>query len=72
MRNKIANKQRLLHILDAIGEIEQFVKELDELSFINNSLVKSAVIFQLSIIGEAVNHLTEELKEHMLVLTGKP
>lgn len=54
MRGSLGDKQRLLHILDAVKQIEIFTQNLNRNVFENN-LVRSACIFQLEIIGEAAN-----------------
>lgn len=62
MRSSLGDKQRLLHILDAIKQVETFTQKLNFELFGNNLLVKSACIFQLEIIGEAVNKISISLK----------
>ena len=61
MIGKISNEARLKHILDAIIEIENYVKNFSLEDFIASSLVRNATIRQLEIIGEASNHLSEDL-----------
>jgi uncharacterized protein with HEPN domain len=61
MQSKLGDKQRLLHILQAINEIDSFVGGLPATIFFENSLIKSGSVFQLQIIGEAANHLSKEL-----------
>ena len=60
MRGRIADPQRILHILDAIAEIESYIEEIDSFKFSSQSVIKFATIKQLEIIGEAANHLSEE------------
>ncbi len=62
MKGSLGDKQRLLHILDAIKQIETFTLNLNLHEFENNFLVKSACIFQLEIIGEAANKISKNLK----------
>jgi len=50
------------HILDAIGEIEAYISGLDFRSFSENSMVQSAVIRQIEIIGEAARSLSDGLR----------
>ncbi|OLY91551.1 Uncharacterized conserved protein, contains HEPN domain [Cnuella takakiae] len=57
-----ADKQRLLHIRDAIKEIEHYVAGLTASVFFENSLIRSGCVFQLQIIGEAANHVSESLQ----------
>ncbi len=55
MKNSsISNKERLVHILEAINLIEEFTNNLTKQSFLNDKVIQSAVLFQFSIIGEAI------------------
>jgi uncharacterized protein with HEPN domain len=57
--------ERLTHIQEAILEIEVFVEAIDEDAFLNDHLVSSAVLFQFSVIGEAIKHIeTDILKKY--------
>ena len=62
MRSELGDKIRLQHILDAIEEIEKYLIATDFSIFINNSMMRFACIKQMEIIGEASNHISEELK----------
>ncbi len=62
MKGKISDKQRLLHILDSIGEIEKYTSDVDVESFLENSMMRFASIKQIEIIGEAANYISEEIK----------
>lgn len=63
------NKVYLEHIIDAINNIEKFIGNMDKGKFIHNTLVNSAVMRQLEIIGEAVKHLPAEFrKKHKDIL----
>lgn len=62
MKEKLGDKQRLLHIFDAIEEIESYIKESDQNDFDNNSMMRFATIKQLEIIGEAVKNLSGQIK----------
>ena len=53
---------RLQHIVDAIGEIESYVSNTDFQQFLDNSMKRFACIKQLEIIGEASNHVSDEVK----------
>ena len=57
------NKERLMHICDAIAKIEQYTKGLEEESFYNDSRTNEAVLFQLSVIGEAIINVENTLLE---------
>ncbi len=62
MRSKLGDKVRLQHILDAIHEIESYSTETNFSGFLDNSMMKFACIKQLEIIGEASNHISDEIK----------
>jgi uncharacterized protein with HEPN domain len=53
----------LLHILDAISQIESYLQNLDYDAYSQSRLVQDAVIRQLEIIGEATKNLSLELRE---------
>ncbi|MEW6041190.1 MAG: DUF86 domain-containing protein [Elusimicrobiota bacterium] len=57
-----SNKVFLLHIRDAIRDIEKFVKDIPEKEFFKNHMLQSAVIRQIEIIGEATKNISEEFK----------
>ena len=63
MKEKMGDKQRLLHILDAISEIENYTKGVALESFLSNSMMRFASIKQIEIIGEAANYVTPEIKQ---------
>lgn len=62
MKSKLGDIARLNHILDAITEIETYVKDLNFEEFESNSMLFNACLNQLTTIGEAANHISEELK----------
>lgn len=53
----------LQHILDAIDRIDEYLEGVDENAFQQRYLIQDGVIRQLEIIGEAVRHISEELRE---------
>ena len=63
MKGKIGDKQRLLHIIDAISEIQTYTQNESFNVFLSNSMMRFASIKQLEIIGEAANYLSAETKE---------
>ncbi|MBK7762375.1 MAG: DUF86 domain-containing protein [Bacteroidetes bacterium] len=63
MRGSLGDKIRLMHILDAITEIETYISEVDFEVFMDNSMMRFACIKQMEIIGEASNHISPETKE---------
>jgi len=62
MKGKLGDKVRLKHILDAISEVEQYLKLVTYDEFILNSEKRFATIKQIEIIGEACNALSPKLK----------
>jgi uncharacterized protein with HEPN domain len=62
MRNDRADRLRLLHMQEAIEEIESYLNGVDFESFVRDSMVRFACIKQLEIIGEASNHVSENTK----------
>jgi uncharacterized protein with HEPN domain len=63
MSDKIGDKQRLEHILEAIAYIEQFTNKFTFELFNNDVLVRKGTERELITIGEASNALSETLKE---------
>lgn len=61
MRHKIGNLARVQHIADAIDKIEIIMKEVDFETFVNDFEKRLAIERLLSIIGEASNHIDEEI-----------
>jgi uncharacterized protein with HEPN domain len=57
------NIERLRHILDAINQINEFTEALSELEFIKNALINNAVLYQFTIIGEAIVHVDDKILE---------
>lgn len=53
----------LLHILDAIGQIEEYLTDYDYAKFCTSRLVQDAVIRQFEIIGEATKNLSDEVRK---------
>ena len=65
MRSNLGDKARLNHIMDAIQEIESYLIDADYNSFLNNSMMRFACIKQMEIIGEASNHISQEIKNRL-------
>ncbi|MCO6497876.1 MAG: DUF86 domain-containing protein [Chitinophagaceae bacterium] len=53
----------MLHILDAIFEIENYTANTNIDTFLENSMMHFASIKQIEIIGEAANSISPETKE---------
>jgi uncharacterized protein with HEPN domain len=62
MKGKLGDKQRLLHILECITEIETYVQHASFEMFCANSMMRFASLKQIEIIGEAANYISEETK----------
>jgi uncharacterized protein with HEPN domain len=54
MKGRLSNRVRVLHILDAIGEVERYINRVGQQEFLSNSEKRFATIKQIEIIGEAV------------------
>ncbi len=50
-------KERAEHILEAIKLIKEFVAGYDEIAFLNDVIIQSAVQYQFLIIGEAIRYI---------------
>ena len=59
--NSITGKERLVNILEAIAEIEQFTKDSSRESFLSNRVLINAILFQFAVIGEATMHLDNDI-----------
>ena len=62
MRGRLGDNARLNHIFDAIVEIESYLTNAEYDTFLNNSMMRFACIKQMEIIGEASDHISEEIK----------
>jgi len=58
---KFESRERLNHIREAIYQIEVFIQDISKDVFLNDQLVASAVLFQFSVIGEAIIHVDTDL-----------
>lgn len=57
---KPTERQRADHILESIEKITKYTKKLSEEEFLDNDLVKDAVLYLFSVIGEAVIFIDNE------------
>ena len=62
MKDRISDKARINHVLDAIAEVDQYLVGISYEQFLASSEKRFASIKQIEIIGEACNQLTEKLK----------
>jgi uncharacterized protein with HEPN domain len=72
MKGPLTDKTRILHILDAIGEVEQYLTGVSYNDFLSNSEKRFATIKQIEIVGEACNNLSEEFKDDHPDIAWKP
>ncbi|PUE16479.1 DUF86 domain-containing protein [Limnohabitans sp. MMS-10A-178] len=63
MRDPKRLSDYLDHILEAIERIEEYVADLEEMSFLGNKLVQDAVIRNFEVIGEASNNIEKRFPE---------
>lgn len=56
------DKVYLKHILDAINQINEYVKDINYESFMAARLVQDGVVRQFEIIGEATKNLSDEFR----------
>jgi uncharacterized protein with HEPN domain len=69
MKHELGDKKRIEHLLEAISDLELFLKDVDFDSFKNNKEKQSAVERKLEIIGEATNHISEKIIFHPEIST---
>jgi uncharacterized protein with HEPN domain len=62
MKGRTGDKTRLQHILDAICEIENYIRNISIHDFSKSSEKKFASVKQLEIIGEAASKIAKETK----------
>jgi uncharacterized protein with HEPN domain len=55
--------ERLNHFVKGIKEIESYTNGISENVFLDNKLISSAVLFQFSVIGEAIVHVDSNILE---------
>lgn len=53
----------LRHILDAINTVEGYLQGVDETKFNATQLLQDGAIRQIEIIGEAVRHISKDLRK---------
>ena len=72
MKGQLTNKIRVLHILEAIKEIEKYLEGVSYVEFLSNSEKRFATIKQIEIIGEACNSLTTDFKDAHSEIAWRP
>ncbi len=63
MNNHREYKDFIDDILNAVKDIEKFVKDVNYESFVSNKEKINAVVYSLLIIGEAVKSIPEQIKQ---------
>lgn len=61
MKHNLGDRERILHIYDSIEKIEFFLENINLEDFNQNIEKIAAVERMLEIIGEATNHLSEDI-----------
>jgi uncharacterized protein with HEPN domain len=72
MKGMITDKTRVIHIIEAITEIEKYLNGVSYGDFLDNSEKRFATVKQIEIIGEACNALTSSFKDNHLEIEWKP
>jgi uncharacterized protein with HEPN domain len=63
-KNHLSDFVRLQHILEAINYTETFLQGKNKEDFFDEPIIRFAIERQLEIIGEAANHLSENILLH--------
>ena len=61
----VESQKRLQHIVEAIDEIQRYVLNETGISFCQSNIIHNAALFQLSVIGEAINLMEDEKLEKL-------
>ena len=72
MREHKRDNERLAHILEAIGVIEQGLATYPKDELLNNKLLYYGLVKQIEIIGEAANLLTQEFRDTHTEVNWRP
>lgn len=59
--DKPTPRERVEHVLEAIGLIKEFINGVDENTFLEDLKIQSAVQYQFLIIGEAIRHIDDRI-----------
>lgn len=57
---------RLKHVIDCIEKIEKITKDLSYDEYINDWIKQDAILRNISVIGEAISNIDNEIKENYL------
>lgn len=58
------NKLYLGHVIESCKKISGFIKSHDAKEFFQDGILQDAVMYQLSVIGEALKNTTQEFKDN--------
>ncbi len=72
MREHKRDKERLEHIIEAIGIIDNGMAIYSKDELLNNKLLYYGLVKQLEIIGEAANLLTQEFRDKHTEVNWRP
>jgi len=72
MRDQKRDKERLAHILAAIGIIENGISMYPKSELLDNPLLYYGLVKQVEIIGEAANMLTQEFRDCHTEVNWRP
>lgn len=56
----LESQKRLQHIFQSILAIEHYAKDADVNRFCENPMLHDAILFQFTVIGEAINHVENQ------------
>ena len=59
--NPQESNRRLMHIINAVQAIQKYSKSTDKASFCTNSLIQDAILYQFTVIGEAIKHVDTDI-----------
>jgi len=62
MKVMAGDRERLLHMLEALDRIIEFTDQMTNETFLSNAMAQFAVIKNFQIIGEAAYHVSQETK----------
>ena len=58
---EVPEGEDLLHIVEAVDKIQNYTEGMDFAAFLASGLVQDAVLKNMEVIGEATNHLSENI-----------
>lgn len=62
MKGKLADKERLTHMIESIDRIKKFTNKMSFEEFLADEMAQFAIIKNFEIIGEAAYYTSKELK----------